>query len=201
MTLDLFLLLLGTCRLATIACKGSKSNRRLEDFFLSQWDLRTLPESWANWLQMMRLDMPASFAVWAVKIQQPRLYSKFLLQSWKTFSSFLECRRKFGSNYMRELLGTLPVHSHWALFVSQFRSFTALRSKQIGHNCMHTAGKKNSNKKDIVFSVTKSVLMPIKSHAWSKEFSWLLCKGMLFLCYRLVSLDLCLYCWGLFTVF
>jgi hypothetical protein len=140
MTSDFFLLLLGTCRLATIACKGSKSNRRLEDFFLSQWDLQTLPESWANWVQMMRLDMPASFAVWAVKIQQPRLYTKFLLQSWKTFSSFLECRRKFGSNYMRELLGMLPVHSHWALLVSQCRSSTALRSKQIGHNCMHTAG-------------------------------------------------------------
>jgi hypothetical protein len=100
-----------------------------------------------------------------VKIQQPRLYSKFFLQSWKTFSSFLECRRKFGSNYMRELLGTLPVHSHWALFVSQCRSSTALRSKQIGQNCMHTAGKKNSNKKDIVFYVTKSDLMPIKRHA------------------------------------
>jgi len=36
MTLDLFLLLLGTCRLATIACKGSRSDRILEDFFLSQ---------------------------------------------------------------------------------------------------------------------------------------------------------------------
>jgi hypothetical protein len=136
-----------------------------------------------------------------VKIQQPRLYTKFLLQSWKTFSSFLECRRKFGSNYMRELLGMLPVHSHWALLVSQCRSSTALRSKQIGHNCMHIAGKKNSNKKDIVFSVTKSDLMPIKSHACSREFSWLLCKGMLFLSDKSISLDLCLYCWGLLTVF
>jgi hypothetical protein len=71
---------------------------------------------------------------------------------------------------MRELLGTLPVHLQ-ALFVSQCRSSTALRSKQIGHNCMHTAGKKNSNKKDIVFYVTKSDLMPIKSRAWSREFS------------------------------
>jgi hypothetical protein len=48
MTLDLFLLLLGNCRLATIACKGSKSDRIPEDFFLSQWDLQTLAGPRAN---------------------------------------------------------------------------------------------------------------------------------------------------------
>jgi hypothetical protein len=35
-------------RLATIACKGSKSDRIPEDFFLSQWDLQTLPGPQAN---------------------------------------------------------------------------------------------------------------------------------------------------------
>jgi hypothetical protein len=55
--------------------------------------------------------------------------------------------------YMRELLGTPLAHSDWALFVSQCRSSTALRSKQIGHNRMDTTGKKNLNKKDIVFQL------------------------------------------------